>query len=93
MLWEMNTMVFYNLAKKEKGMDTLSGEIILSNLFYIPSEKGSTLKWKDMLPLETKSFILESKRKGFAVTVSQIMILDKEQSPYPYLSEQIIHHY
>ena len=42
-----------------RGMDTLSGEKTLSDLFYLPSEKGSTLKGKNFLPLGENSFFLE----------------------------------
>ena len=31
-----------------RGMDTYSGEMILSNLFYLPSEKQSILKGKNL---------------------------------------------
>ena len=35
-----------------RGMDTLSGEITLSELFYLHFEQGSTLKRKNLLPME-----------------------------------------
>ena len=42
-----------------KGADTLSGEAILSILSLSPSEMGSTLKEKNLLPWEANSFLLE----------------------------------
>ena len=40
-------------------MDTLTREVTLSKLILSPSEKGSALKRKNLLPLGTNSFILE----------------------------------
>ena len=40
-------------------IDTLSGEVSLSKLFYLPSEKESTLKEKNLFSLVTNSFLLE----------------------------------
>ena len=37
-------------------MDTLSGEATLSELFYLPSEKGSTLRNKYFAPIGSKLF-------------------------------------
>ena len=37
-----------------RGMDTLSGETSLSDLFYLPSEKGSALKGKNLLPFSER---------------------------------------
>ena len=39
-----------------RGMNTLSGETTLSKLFCLPSEKGSTLKGKNLLPIGSKFF-------------------------------------
>ena len=40
-------------------MDTLSWETTLSKFFWLPSEKGSTLKGKSLLPMGANSFLLE----------------------------------
>ena len=39
-------------------LDTLAGEVNLSKLFCLNSEKVSTLKGKTLLPLGAKSFLL-----------------------------------
>ena len=41
-----------------RGIDILSGELILSKRF-VRSEKGATLKEKNLLPLGANSFLLE----------------------------------
>ena len=43
----------------KQGMDTFSEEATPSKLFCIPSEKGSTLKGKNLLPMGANSFLLE----------------------------------
>ena len=40
-------------------MDIHSAEITLSNLFWLPSEKGSTLKGKNLHTLEANSVLLQ----------------------------------
>ena len=40
-------------------MDTLSWETTLSKFFWLPSEKGSTPKGKNLLPMGANSFLLE----------------------------------
>ena len=53
-------------------MNTLSGMATWSKLFYLSSEKGSTLKRKNLFPLRPNSFLLEwitlgyIKKKEFA---------------------------
>ena len=42
-----------------RGIDTLSGKTTLSRWFCLPSEKGSTLKGKNLLPMGANSFLLE----------------------------------
>ena len=42
-----------------RGIDTLSGEVTVSIYFCHPSEKGSTLNGKNLLPLGANSFLLE----------------------------------
>ena len=39
-----------------KEMDTLSGAATLTKLFCVPSEKGSNLKVKNLIPLGANSF-------------------------------------
>ena len=39
--------------------DALSGKATLSKIVFLPSEKGSTLKGKNLLPLGANSFLLE----------------------------------
>ena len=41
------------------SIDTLIREATLSNCFCLPSEMGSTLKGKNLLPLGPDSFLLE----------------------------------
>ena len=55
------------------GIDTLSGVAILSKLFCLPSEKGSTLTGKNLLPMGANSFLLEWTpfQKGFGVQESK----------------------
>ena len=38
-------------------MKTLSVEVTLSQMFWFPSEKGSTLKGKNLLPKGANSFL------------------------------------
>ena len=45
--------------KSLKGLDILSGDAVLSTLFLLPSEKGPTLKGKNLLPVGADSFLLE----------------------------------
>ena len=45
------------------GLDTLSEAITLSNLFLLPSEKGSTLKGKNVLPQGEGACYIESKQE------------------------------
>ena len=40
-------------------VDMLSGETTLVSCFYFPSEKGSTIKGKNLLPMGANSFLLE----------------------------------
>ena len=40
-----------------RGTDTLSGKSTLSKLFYLPSEKGFTLKGKNLFPAAANSFL------------------------------------
>ena len=49
------------------GMVTLSGEIILSRLLCLPSEKGFSLKGNNLLPLGANYFLLEETpyQRGF----------------------------
>ena len=42
-----------------KGNDTISGEVTQTKLLCIPSEKGSTLKGKNLLLMGANSFLLE----------------------------------
>ena len=49
----------YNNYGYLRGMDTLSGEITLSNGFRFLFEKGSTLKGKNLLPLGANSLLSE----------------------------------
>ena len=42
-----------------RGMDTLSRDVTLSKLFYLPSENASTLNGKNLLHLGANSFLLE----------------------------------
>ena len=42
-----------------RRIDTLSREITLSKLFWLLSEKGFTLKGKNLLPLGANSFLLK----------------------------------
>ena len=55
-----------------KGLETLSGEEIINN-FCFPSEKGSTLKGKNLLPFGANSFCLELApfQKGMCVQKSK----------------------
>ena len=59
-------VLIFNLLTS-RGMDTLSGEVTLSKVFCLPSEKGSTLKGKNLLPVGANSFLLEliPFQKGF----------------------------
>ena len=52
-----------------RGINTLSGEADLVKIFYFHSEKGSTLKAKNLLLLGANSFLLEwnLSQKGFCV--------------------------
>ena len=43
----------------DKEIDTLSGEVALTNYLCSLSEKGSTLKGKNLLPTGANSFLLE----------------------------------
>ena len=69
-----------------RGIDTLSGETALTKcFFYLPSEMGSTLKGKNLLPLGANSFLVEESpfQKGFVVQtnkqeVSKIVSLVKK---------------
>ena len=45
-------------APQLRGMD-IQGEVALSKLFSLPSEKASTQKGKNLLPLGANSFLLE----------------------------------
>ena len=60
-------------------MDTLSEGTILSKMFLSPSEKGSTLKEKNLLPLEANSFLLQlttfQKELGVQVSKQEVAIL------------------
>ena len=47
---------FLNLHFKLSGVDTVSREVILSKVLLLPSEKGSTLKGKNLLPPGNKFF-------------------------------------
>ena len=51
---------------------------MLSKLFYLPSEKVSTLKGKNLLPLGANSFLLEKTpfHKGLGVQESKKEITD-----------------
>ena len=40
-----------------KGIDTFTRETTLAKLFLLPSEKGSSLKGKNLLPRGANSFI------------------------------------
>ena len=40
-------------------MDIFTGEVTLSKLFCLPSEKGSAVKAKNLLSLGANSFLLE----------------------------------
>ena len=42
-----------------RGVNTLSGEATQSNCFCLPSEKGSALNGKNLLPMGANSFPLE----------------------------------
>ena len=42
-----------------RGLETISWVAILSNYLYLPSEKESTLKEKNLLPVGANSFLLE----------------------------------
>ena len=42
-----------------KYITTLSGEAAVSKFFRLPSEKGSSLKGKNLLPQGANSFLLE----------------------------------
>ena len=54
-------------------MDIRPGEATLSNLFSPPSEKGSALKGKNLLPKGANSFFLEQTpfQKGLGVKESK----------------------
>ena len=54
-----------------KGMDTLSGKATQLDLSAIPSEKVSTLKGKNLLPLGANSSLLENTpfQKEFEVQI------------------------
>ena len=54
-----------------KGMDTLSGKATQLDLSGIPSEKVSTLKGKNLLPLGANSSLLENTpfQKEFEVQI------------------------
>ena len=58
-------------------MDTLSREKTLSKQFYLPSEKGSTLKGKNLLPLGANSFLLEQTpfQKGYGKQESKLEVI------------------
>ena len=49
----------YFLFLWSRGVDTLSGEATLSEWVLLPSEKGSTLNGKNLLPRGANSFLLE----------------------------------
>ena len=51
-----NVLLIWNPVKR---MDTLSREFTLSKLFSLPSERGSTLRGKNLLPRGANSFLLE----------------------------------
>ena len=58
------------------GMDPLSGQATLSNLFCLPSEKGSTLnmlKGTHLLPLGPNAFLLEKGSKFFPFRVEPFL--------------------
>ena len=42
-----------------KTIDSLPWELTLSESFCLPSEKGSTIKGKNLLPMGADSFLLE----------------------------------
>ena len=42
-----------------REIDTVSRELAVSKLFSLPSQKVSTLKGKNLLPMGANSFILE----------------------------------
>ena len=48
------------ICKHLSEIDTLSGEVTLSDLFYPPSEKGSPLKGQILLRSGANSFLLEN---------------------------------
>ena len=52
-----------NLSSAEfvslRRLNVLSEGKLLSKLFYLPSEKGSTLKGKNLLPVGANSFLLK----------------------------------
>ena len=55
------------LVRILREMDTLLGEETQTKLFYFPSENGSTLKGKNLLPMGANAFLSEwaTFRKGF----------------------------
>ena len=54
------------LAVLLRGVDTVSGETTWSKLFCLPSEKWSTLKEKNLLPLGANSYLLGKTSSGGA---------------------------
>ena len=42
-----------------RGTATHSGEVTPSKLFYLPSEKESTVKGKNLIPVGANSFLLQ----------------------------------
>ena len=51
-----------------RGIDIFSREITLSNLILSSSEKGSTLKGKNLLPVGANSFLLEETLFGMGLS-------------------------
>ena len=47
----------FNVMMFLRGIETLSGDATLSSLFLSPSEKWSTLRGKNLLPLGANSFL------------------------------------
>ena len=50
---------FFRVKLPLRGIGTLSDKETLSKLFCLLSEKGSSLKGKNLLPLRANSFLLE----------------------------------
>ena len=61
------------MKRKLRGIDTFSRERTLKNCFLLSSEKGSTLKGKNLLPGGAKSFPLEQTpfQKGTGILESE----------------------